>query len=368
MEFTIERAQLIKHLAHVEGIVESRHTLPILSNVMIEAKKNSLILTTTDIDITACKTISEVEVKTPGKITIQMALLSNIVKKSPENSKINFQVLTENNKVIIIAGRAKYYLAALSAQDFPDSPFKKSEIKFEVSTEAIENAFKRVRAAISTEETRYYLNGIYFVIDNGKMLAVATDGHRLSISSIDAEEIPENLPTVILPKKAVAEILKLVTTLEGMISVEINERAMRFTIGDVVLQSKLIDGTFPDYERAIPTDHKIVAKMQANELATAIDRISTISSEKTRGVSVEISKNSLKLSVKSIETGTATEEIACTSDGELNIGFNGRYLLDLLSIYGNELIEIQLNNPSTPAKFFLPHRPHDINVLMPMRT
>lgn len=367
MEFTIDRAQLIKHLAHVEGIVESRNTIPVLSNVLIEATTAGLVITTTDLDIMARKTIADVDVKTPGKTTIQMSLLSAIIRKTPDGAQVHFKLDGEKGRMVIVAGRARFALSTLSAEDFPLMTFKEAQSAFTLTTEAIEDALKRVKSAMSTEETRYYLNGVHFAIENGKMLAVATDGHRLSVAALAVEEIPGDLPPIIVPRKTVNEILKLTGSMEGDAAVEINERAMSFTMGDVVIQSKLIDGTFPDYQRVIPATHDIVVKVQADELVKAIDRVSTVSAEKTRQVVLDVSKSVIKFSVTSPETGTASEEVPVDADGELRIGFNGRYLMDVLSGYGGELVEIQLGTETSPAKFRSAARPDDVHVLMPMR-
>ena len=367
MEFTVDRAQLIKHLAHVEGIVENRNTIPVLSNVLIEAADGGLVLTTTDLDIMARKTISDVDVKSPGRTTIPMALLSSVIKKTPDGAQVHFKLDGTSNRMVVVAGRARFALATLSGDDFPLITFNGAQSTFTITTDAIEDALKRVKSAISTEETRYYLNGVHFAIEDGKMLAVATDGHRLSVAAVDVAEIPGDLPPIIVPRKAVNELLKLTGSIDGEATIELSDRAMVFSLGDVVLQCKLIDGTFPEYRRVIPATHDLVVKVQANELVQAIDRVSTVSSEKTRQVLLDITKTSVKFSVTSSETGTATEEVSVDSSGELRIGFNGRYLMDVLNGYGGELVELQLGSETAPAKFRSAERPDDVHVLMPMR-
>ena len=366
MKATIERATLLKSLSHVQSVVERRNTIPILSNVLIEAREDgSIRLMATDLDLQVDESI-QANVGTPGATTVSAHTLFDIVRKLPEGSQV--EINAAEGKMQLSAGRARFNLATLPRDDFPVIAEGDLPTRFELPAATLRQIIDKTRFAISTEETRYYLMGIFLHVADEALKAAATDGHRLARVTVAKPDGADGMPDVIVPRKCVAELRKLLDELEGTVEVSMSPTKIRFGLGSAVLTSKLIDGTFPDYNRVIPTGNDKLLKLDPKSFAQGVDRVSTIASEKTRAVKMNVDRDKVTLSVTSPESGTATEEIAADygSDG-IEIGFNARYLLDILSEIDGDTVEVHLADAAAPTLLRENDKSPALYVLMPMR-
>ena len=366
MKATIERATLLKSLSHVQSVVERRNTIPILSNVLIEAHDDgSIRLMATDLDLQVDESI-QANVATAGATTVSAHTLFDIVRKLPEGSQVELNAA--EGKMQLSAGRARFNLSTLPRDDFPVIAEGDLPTKFELPAATLRQIIDKTRFAISTEETRYYLMGIFLHLADDQLKAAATDGHRLARVTVPKPDGADGMPDVIVPRKCVAELRKLLEELEGTVEVSMSPTKIRFGLGSAVLTSKLIDGTFPDYNRVIPTGNDKLLKLDPKSFAQGVDRVSTIASEKTRAVKMNVDRDKVTLSVTSPESGTATEEIAADygSDG-IEIGFNAKYLLDILGEIDGDTVEVHLADAAAPTLLRESDRSNALYVLMPMR-
>ena len=371
MKLTIERAELLKALSHVQSVVERRNTIPILSNVMLAAADGKLALTATDLDLAFIESINA-RVDVGGVTTAPALTLHDIVRKIPEGAQIDLMVTAEGQRLQVAAGRSRFTLSCLPAQDFPEIKDDNLPHRFKLTAADLKRLIDKTRFAVSTEETRYYLNGIYFHIadidDVPVLRAVATDGHRLARVELPAPAGAKGMPGVIVPRKTVNELRKLIDEFTGEISIGLSDSKIRFTFNDAVLSSKLIDGTFPDYGRVIPANNDKVAELDAKLFADAVDRVSTISTDKTRAVKLALSDDKLELSVTSPDNGTATDELTATYSGTpLEVGFNSRYLLDILAQIDGNTAQVLLADAASPTLLKDAEDEGALYVLMPMR-
>ena len=366
MKATIERATLLKSLSHVQSVVERRNTIPILSNVLIEARDDgSIRLMATDLDLQVDESI-QANVATAGATTVSAHTLFDIVRKLPDGSQV--EINAAEGKMQLSAGRARFNLSTLPRDDFPVIAEGDLPTRFELPAATLRQIIDKTRFAISTEETRYYLMGIFLHVADDALNAAATDGHRLARVTVAKPDGADGMPDVIVPRKCVAELRKLLDELEGTVEVSMSPTKIRFGLGSAVLTSKLIDGTFPDYNRVIPTGNDKLLKLDPKSFAQGVDRVSTIASEKTRAVKMNVDRDKVTLSVTSPESGTATEEIAADygSDG-IEIGFNARYLLDILSEIDGDTVEVHLADAAAPTLLRENDKSPALYVLMPMR-
>ena len=365
MKATIERATLLKALGHVQSVVERRNTIPILSNVLIEASGEGLRLMATDLDLQIVETIAA-QVETPGATTLSAHTLFDIARKLPEGSQV--ELSAAEGRMQINAGRARFALAALPRDDFPVIAEGELPTRFELPAETLKQLIDKTRFAISTEETRYYLNGIYLHVADGELKAAATDGHRLARVTVKRPDGADSMPGVIVPRKCVTELRKLLDEVDGSVEVSLSESKIRFGLGNAVLTSKLIDGTFPDYTRVIPTANDKLLRLDPRSFEEGVDRVSTIASERTRAVKMALDKDRITLSVTSPENGTASEEVAADyGAGGLEIGFNARYLLDILHQIEGDSVEVHLADAAAPTLLRENDKASALYVLMPMR-
>lgn len=370
MKATIERATLLKSLGHVQSVVERRNTIPILSNVLIEASENGAIkLTATDLDLQIIETIAG-DVEIAGATTVSAHTLFEIARKMPEGSQV--QLHAADGRMAINAGRARFSLGTLPKEDFPMIAEGELPTSFELPATSIVQIIDKTRFAISTEETRYYLNGIFLhVTEDGEaqLKAAATDGHRLARVTLPRPNGAEGMPDVIVPRKCVAEVRKLLDESgDNNIQIDLSASKIRFTFDNAILTSKLIDGTFPDYTRVIPTGNDKLLKIDPKSFSEGVDRVATIATEKTRAVKMALDKDKITLSVTSPENGTAAEEVpgSYASDG-FEIGFNARYLLDILGEIEGDTVELHLADASAPTLIRENDKSAALYVLMPMR-
>jgi DNA polymerase-3 subunit beta len=369
MKLTIERGMLLKSLGHVQSVVERRNTIPILSNVQLEADNGKIAMTATDLDLAIIEH-AEADIETSGATTVPAHTMFDIVRKLLDGAQVELS-MGSDQRLTITAGRSEFTLACLPKEDFPVMSGGDMPHKFSLMSEELKRLIDKSRFAISTEETRYYLNGIYLhVVDEGDatLRAVATDGHRLAQVEVAMPEGAAGMPGVILPRKTVGELRKLLDEYEGEVEISLSDTKVRFTFAEVVLTSKLIDGTFPDYKRVIPTANEKRLEVDCHVFAEAVDRVSTISTDRTRSVKMSLATDKITLSVNSPENGTATEELACSySEDEMEIGFNARYLLDILQQVEGDTVFCELADPASPTIVRDSGDESALYVLMPMR-
>jgi len=374
MKATIERATLLRCLSHVQSVVERRNTIPILSNVLIDADAGGGVkVMATDLDLQVVETMTAASVESGGAITVSAHLLFDIARKLPDGSQVSLEM--SENRMVVKAGRSRFQLPTLPRDDFPVIVEGELPTSFELPARELAELIDRTRFAISTEETRYYLNGIFLhVSDESRpvLKAAATDGHRLARYTIDRPEGAAGMPDVIVPRKAVGELRKLLEeALDSNVQIDLSASKIRFALGGeggVVLTSKLIDGTFPDYSRVIPTGNDKLLRLDPKSFYEGVDRVATIATEKTRAVKMGLDADKVTLSVTSPDNGTAAEEIAAEykSDG-FEIGFNANYLKDILSQIDSDMVELHLADAGAPTLIRRDENSPALYVLMPMR-
>ncbi|MGZ3197508.1 MAG: DNA polymerase III subunit beta [Croceibacterium sp.] len=374
MKATIERAKLLRCLSHVQSVVERRNTIPILSNVLIEASADGLVkIMATDLDLQVIESLDAVSVEAAGAITVSAHLLFDIARKLPDGSQVSFE--TADNRMTVKAGRSRFQLPTLPRDDFPVIVEGDLPTSFEIPAKTLAELIDRTRFAISTEETRYYLNGIFLHVseeDKPVLKAAATDGHRLARFTIPRPDGAEGMPDVIVPRKAVAELRKLLEeSLDGNVEIDLSASKIRFTLGGeggMVLTSKLIDGTFPDYSRVIPTGNDKLLKLDPKSFYEGVDRVATIATERTRAVKMALDADKVTLSVTSPDNGTAAEEVPADYRSEpFEIGFNANYLKDILGQIDGDTVELHLADAGAPTLIRQDEKSAALYVLMPMR-
>ena len=377
MKFTVDRAVLLKALAHVQSVVERRNTIPILANVLLEAAEDRLTLTATDMEIAVVEEITAgVQVARPGRCTAPAATLFEIARKLGDGLKVEFDQAGGDAPLGLRAGRYVTSLMVLPVEDFPAMTEGKLPIRFALPAAVLRDLVDRTRFAISTEETRYYLNGIYLHVaegEGGKVLrAVATDGHRLARVEAPLPEGAAGMPGVIVPRKTVGEIRKLAEEAgeDGSVEVRLSDTKIQFRLGTVTLTSKLIDGTFPEYERVIPKGNDKELKVDRALFAQAVDRVAAISSERSRPVKLALSNNQLILTASSPEQGQAREELdsdaVSYASTPLEIGFQARYLKDITDQVQGQVV-FRFADGSAPTIVQDEAKGSALYVLMPMR-
>ena len=378
MKLSIERAELLKALGHVQSVVERRNTIPILSNVLLTASDGGLRLTATDLDIEIVES-AHADITQPGEITAPAHTLYDIARKLPDGAKVSL-AKTSDERLSVEAGRSAFTLPLLPAGDFPQMSAGDFSHEFALPAAALRRLIDKTRFAISTEETRYYLNGIYLHAQAGdtnseggggdRLRAVATDGHRLAMAKAELPKGASGMPGIIIPRKTIAELRRLIDTLEGEVRLQVSESKIRFEIGSggAVLTSKLIDGNFPDYERVIPKGNPLKLVLDNKVFNAAVDRVATISQEKSKSIKMSLSDSNLALSVNNPEAGQASEDLMVDYAGEaLEIGFNARYLMDVAAQVEGRDATYHLADPASPALVEDSEDAESVFVLMPLR-
>lgn len=371
MQLVIERGELLKALAHVTSVVERRTTIPILSNVMLAATGSSLKFKATDLEREVVEEVPA-DVSRQGTTTVPAHLLHDIVRKLPDGAQVEFKRDAERERLTLSSGHSRFALQMLPAEDFTDLAAGEMTHEFEIAASDLKRLIEKTRFAISTEETRYYLNGIFLhaaeTAGQPRLRAVATDGHRLAQVEIVRPDGATGMPGVIIPRKTVHELHRLLEDTSLIIKVGVSTAKVRFEIGPITLVSKLIDGTFPDYARVIPQGNDKEMTVSNVAFTSAVDRVSTIASERGRAVKLNISSAKLVLSVNNPEGGSATEEIGVDYAAQpLEIGFNARYLLDIASQLESDQTVFKLADPGSPTMVMDSGDEGALYVLMPMR-
>ena len=371
MKLVIERGELMRALGHVTSVVERRTTIPILSNVLLKASGNGLQFKATDLE-REVQEEAPADVSQPGAATVPAHILHDIVRKLPDGAEVEIKRDVEKERLTLSSGHSRFALQTLPPEDFPDLAAGELNHKFDIAASDLKRLIDKTRFAISTEETRYYLNGIYLhTAGSGKaqtLRAVATDGHRLAQVELSLPAGASGMPGIIVPRKTVGEVQRLIEDSEAEVTVELSQGKIRFTFADVVLTSKLIDGTFPDYSRVIPLGNDKELVVDKKEFEQAVDRVSTVSSERGRAVKLSLSNGRLMLSVTNPDSGSATEEVEVEYAADpLDIGFNSRYLLDIAAQIEGEAAVLKLADPGSPTLIQDKDSKGALYVLMPMR-
>ena len=371
MRLVIERGELLRALGHVTSVVERRTTIPILSNVLLRAGNGKLSLKATDLEREVIEEVAA-SVSDTGAVTVPAHMLHDIVRKLPDGSEIEIKRDAEKERLTITAGHSRFALQTLGPEDFPDIAAGDLPHSFDLGASDLKRLIEKTRFAISTEETRYYLNGIFLHVaeTDGQptLRAVATYGHRLAQVELSQPDGASGMPGVIVPRKTVHELHRLIEASAAPVRVGVSPSKIRFEIGTVTLTSKLIDGTFPDYGRVIPQGNDKEMNVSNSDFMSAVDRVSTIASERGRAVKLNINGGTLVLSVNNPEGGSATEEINVGYSADpLEIGFNARYLLDIAGQLEGEDARFLLADPGSPTMIKDGEDDGALYVLMPMR-
>lgn len=371
MKISIERAALLKAVAQAQSVVERRNTIPILANVLIEAEANTVSFRATDLDIEVVDK-APAQVERAGATTVSAVMLHEIVRKLPDGALVNLTDDPASGRLAVMAGRSSFNLATLPKEDFPVMASSEYSANFTAPAGVLRRLFDKSKFAISTEETRYYLNGVYMHVAQGEdgpvLRCVATDGHRLARIDAPLPEGAAGMPGVIVPRKTVGELRKLLDDDQAQIAVSVSETKVRFATPAITLTSKVIDGTFPDYTRVIPTGNTRRLEVDAAEFARAVDRVATVSSERSRAVKLSLDEDRLVLSVNAPDAGAAEEELAVAyGDERLEIGFNAKYLLEIASQVDRENAVFLFNSSGDPTLMREGNDTSAVYVVMPMR-
>ena len=370
MRAKINKKSLVQTLSHLHSVVEKRNTIPILANVLIEARDKNLILAATDMEISELQSIY-CEVLQEGAITTPAHILYDIIRKLPDEAMIELES-TEGKKLEIKTDDISFSLMCLPPNDFPDIHSGEYPEGFDIDTNSLRRLIDKTIFSVSTEETRYYLNGIYLhsIKESGKeevLRAVATDGHRLSRLSAPLPKNANNLNGVIIPRKTVTEIKKIIDNQDGTVRVQIAKNKIKFIIDNVIITSKLLDGAFPDYERVIPENNTKELTVDKQEFISAVDRVSTLSSDRTKAIKFKLVKKTLEITAENPDQGSAKENINVHYDGEdLEIGFNSKYLIDIARQITGANIKFMLSDKLSPTLLLDEEDGLALYLLMPM--
>ena len=369
MKFSVNQRDLQNALNYCQGVIEKRSTLPILSNVLLEAKDSNLKIIATDLDIIFIQNISNIEISLEGQTTTVCSTLYDIVRKFNNEKKINFNLVNEN-KINLESDKSSFNLNCLKASEFPitDENFKENE--FKINSKQLLKILNKCRSSISNDETRHYLSGIFLhtTENEGKkfLTAVATDSHRMAISKILLlDEI--NFEPIILPKKTIFQLCSLLDNYDGDIKISNLKSKIKFEFATSILISKLIDGKFPNYYQVIPKDNQKKLEIDLKPFLTSVDRVASVSSDKKDGLRMNLINNNLDLSVNNSNSGDGKENLLVNFDHELDISFNPRYLIDVASNMDGDKIEIYLKESGSPALIKDPSDFDSIYVIMPMK-
>lgn len=370
MKLSIDRAALLRSLNHVQSVVERRNTIPILSNVLMKAEDGVLSLSSTDMDLEINESVAA-NITLAGATTAPAHTFHDIIRKLSDGVDVEIELNAEGTQMTVRSGRSQFKLSCLPVADFPEISANELPNGFSIPASDLRALIDRTKFAMSTEETRYYLNGIYVHEadkDGVKVLrAVSTDGHRLARFEMPLPDGASGMPGVIVPRKAVGEIRKLIEDAADVIQVTLSENKIRFAFDHIVLTSKLIDGTFPDYQRVIPEGNDKIVEVDPRLFTKAIDRVSTISDGKSRALKISLAGKQMTLSASSPESGSATEEMEVNGDSEMEIGFNAKYLLDITSQIEGEGCRLTLADSGSPTIIQDNSDPSALYVLMPLR-
>ena len=370
MQFEIKRDILLKSLNFVQGVIEKKNTLPILSNVLLELKNNTLSIVATDLDLIFYEKIEEIKIINEGSTTTSAAVLYDILRKISSNSNLKFELKNEN-KLSLKSENSDFNLLCLPTDNFPSFSDNFDGQEIELDNSKFLKLLNKTRISISNDDTRHYLNGIFLHLTeaNGRnfLTGVATDSHRLSSSSLEITNL-ENFSSIILPRKTVFQLCTLLSEIPEKLKMQINENKIKFSFGKVKLISKVIDGKFPDYKKVVPLDNKKVLEVSSKEFVDSIERVTSVSLDRKEGVKLNISKNDVQLSVNSANSGEGNEKINAKFNSEnINISFNSKYLLDIASEIEDKNIRMNFKDSISPVLIEDVSDRNSYYVIMPMK-
>ena len=369
MKFSVNQRDLQNALNYCQGVIEKRSTLPILSNVLLEAKNENLKITATDLDLIFIQNIKNIEIEDEGQTTTSCSIMYDIVRKFNNEKKINFNLMSEN-KINLESDKSSFNLNCLKASEFPITEANFNENEFILNSKKLLKLLNKCKFSVSNDETRHYLSGIFFhVTDNeGKkfLTAAATDSHRMAISkTLLSNDI--NFEPIILPKKTIFQLCALLDNYDGDVKISNLRSKIKFEFSNIILMSKIIDGKFPNYFQVIPKDNQKKLEIDLKPFLTSVDRVASVSLDKKDGLKMNLVNDNLNLSVNNSNSGDGKESLSVKFDHELDISFNPRYLIDVASNMDGDKIEIYLKESGSPALIKDPSDFDSIYVIMPMK-
>jgi len=368
MRVQLEKASFLRALSHQQSVVERKTAIPILTHLLLEATFDGRIkLMGTDLELTVVERVPAT-VHEEGAIALSAHLLYDIVRKLKEGELIDLVFATQASTVLLRSGRSQFTLQVLSVAEFPLMTHHQPTHNFALTGDELRRLIDQTRFAMSTEEARYALNGVYFHADEGNLRAVATDAHRLALSWLPLPPQSEGLEGIILSRKTISEVRKLIDGKESLVEISVSPTQMAFKVGDVTLYARLIKGNFPDYKRAIPQGNNQIIEVDKRFFAEAVDRVSMLSPDKTHAIRLCFQEGSLTFSAQSAENGSASEEVPVTYSGEpMELGFNARYVLDVMQQIRGDSFHMHVSDPAIPAIITDTKDENSLYVLMPMR-
>ena len=369
MKFSVNQKDLQNSLNYCQGVIEKKSTLPILSNVLLEAKDHNLKITATDLDLIFIQNISNIEISDEGETTTSCSIMYDIVRKFNNEKKINFNLVSEN-KINLESDKSTFNLNCLKATEFPITEANFRENEFTLNSKKLLKLLNKCKFSVSNDETRHYLSGIFLHLSDNEdkkfLTAVATDSHRMAISkTLLSNDI--KFEPIILPKKTIFQLCSLLDDYDGDVKISNLTSKIKFEFNNIVLMSKLIDGKFPNYFQVIPKDNQKKLEIDLKTFLTSVDRVASVSLDKKDGLRMNLEKNNLNLSVNNSNSGDGKESLIVKFDHELDISFNPRYLIDVASNLDGDKIEIYLKETGSPALIKDPSDYDSIYVIMPMK-
>ncbi|WP_428079183.1 DNA polymerase III subunit beta [Candidatus Pelagibacter sp.] len=369
MKFNVNQQDLQQALNYCQGVIEKRSTLPILSNILLDASNSKLTITATDLDLIFIHQLNNVEILDEGKTTTTSSIMYDIIRKLTSGKKINL-TLTDISKLQVESEKSIFNLNCISATEFPLTDENFNENEFTIKSKQLLKLLNKCKFSVSNDETRHYLSGIYFhqteVEDKNYLTAVATDSHRMSISKIRLDEKIEFDP-IILPKKTIFQLCSLLDSYDGDVKVSNLKSKIKFELNNSILISKLIDGKFPNYIQVIPKNNQKKLEIDLKLFLNSVDRVASVSLDKKDGVKFNLSNDTLNLSVNNTNSGDGQETLNVKFDHDLEISFNSRYLIDVASQLDGDRVEIFFNDTGSPALIKDPGDFDSIYVVMPMK-
>ena len=370
MQFVVKRDILLKSLNFVQGVVEKKNTLPILSNVLLQLKDNKLSIVATDLDIVFYNEISDVKIIKEGSTTTSAAILYDILRKISSNSELNFDLKSEN-KLSLKSDSADFNLLCLPTDNFPSfvDEFEGHEIALDKNR--FLKLLNKTRISISSDDTRHYLNGVFLHLTEAHgrnfLTGVATDSHRLSSSSLEIEN-SKDFSSLILPRKTVFQLCSLLSETSDSLTMQSSENKIKFTLGKIRLISKVIDGKFPDYKKVVPNSNDKILVVSSKDFINSIERVASVSLDRKEGVKLTIDKDNIQLSVNSANSGEGNEKIKADYNSEsLHISFNSKYLIDIASEIENKNLKMNLKDSTSPVLIEDASDKNSYYVIMPMK-
>ena len=369
MKFNLNQQDLQEALNFCQGVIERRSTLPILSNILLEAKNKKLTITATDLDLIFIHQIQDIEILEEGKTTTTASIMYDIIRKISSGKKINL-TLNDKTKLQLESEKSIFNLNCIDASEFPLTEENFNNNEFSIKSKQLLKLLNKCKFSVSSDETRHYLSGIFFhqteVEDKNYLTAVATDSHRMSISKIRLDQ-KIDFEQIILPKKTIFQLCSLLDSYDGDVKISNIKSKIKFEMNNSILISKLIDGKFPNYVQVIPKENKKKLEVDLKLFLDSVDRVASVSLDKKDGVKFSLQKDVLNLSVNNTNSGDGKESLVVNFDHELDISFNSRYLIDVASQLEGEKIEIYFKDTGSPALIKDPGDFDSIFVVMPMK-